>query len=600
MSEPPEIASAWLAWFSEALTSRNAKLASKLFLPNGWFRDVLIFDWDNRSLQGHAKIESYFSSALSGANIQNVVLDERAGLTPSYFVVTPDLSGVEAAFKFDTPIAYGRGYIRLLPDHSQPGEWRALAVYMTADNLKGHEEAGNETGVYDGHTLSWTDIKAERRGEVEADPQVVVVGAGQTGVQVAARFKQMGFRTIIIERNKRVGDNWRKRYPTLSLHTPRTHHNLLYAPFPSNWPTFTPRDKVAFWLEQYAEAQDLIVWTSTEILHAPTYDQTTGRWTMDLDKNGTKVTLHPAHIILATGTLGDPFVPQVEGTDKFIGDHLHAVQYAGGARYAGKRVAVIGAGNTSADICQDLCHHGADVTMVQRSDTCVVSAALVAKQLSEIWPEGVPTEISDFKTAAMPLGLLKQLLQAASEQSQAFDKQMHDDLRKSGLRLNYGPENSGQLFLVFQRGGGIDVGAAKLITTGKVKVRSGVEVQRFNEKSINFNDGSELEVDAVIFATGYYNIRPTVRKVFGAEMIDRTSQVWGLDEEGELKGCYRPSGLPGLWFAAGDFFNSRYMSKQLALLIRAIDLGYTNYPNLASIPPGMTSELPSGAEMNGV
>ncbi|KAJ7267700.1 hypothetical protein B0H12DRAFT_1098444, partial [Mycena haematopus] len=64
-----------------------------------------------------------------------------------------------------------------------------------------------------------------------------------------------------------------------------------------------------------------------------------------------------------------------------------------------------------------------------------------------------------------------------------------------------------------------------------------------------------------------------MRGLFGDTVIDQTSFVWGLDGEGELNGCYRPSGYPGLWYAAGDFVTSRFYSKQLALEIKAIELG---------------------------
>lgn len=52
----------------------------------------------------------------------------------------------------------------------------------------------------------------------------MIVGAGQTGLNIAARFQQMNIPTLVVETNNRVGDSWRKRYPTLSLHTPRSHH----------------------------------------------------------------------------------------------------------------------------------------------------------------------------------------------------------------------------------------------------------------------------------------------------------------------------------------------------------------------------------------
>lgn len=185
-------------------------------------------------------------------NITNIRLDERQGLEPSFFAVSADLSGVEAAFRFEAPAIWGRGFIRLLP--SSNGSWKALSVFMTVDDIKGHEEADHESGLYRRHTLTWQDVIADRHLAIEEDPQVLVrecsliiilsekhyvlilmlVGAGQTGLQAAARLKQLGIRTITIEKHARVGDNWRERYPTLTLHTPRRHHTCdCFKPFSS-------------------------------------------------------------------------------------------------------------------------------------------------------------------------------------------------------------------------------------------------------------------------------------------------------------------------------------------------------------------------------
>lgn len=224
--------------------------------------------------------------------------------------------------------------------------------------------------------------------------------------------------------------------------------------------------------------------------------------------------------------------------------------------------------------------------MLQRSATCVTSAALIKKKFERTWPDGVPTEICDFKIAAMPLGLLRVLMIATQAQNDEFDSELHNKLKRRGLKLSSGPDCAGPMFLLYERLGGfwVEAGVADLIDKGDVRVKQGVEIARFTESSVVFTDGTELEVDSIIFATGYHNIRTSMKKIFGDEIINQTQEVWGLDEEYELKGCYRPSGHPGLWFAGGDFFHSRYMSKQLGLLIKAEELGLKNsFKNPSSI-----------------
>ncbi|KAL5512676.1 hypothetical protein ACEPAG_2942 [Sanghuangporus baumii] len=592
-SQLRQAALSWLCSFSSYLTAKDADSIASLFLPEGWFRDSLIFSWDSRALEGPYKIASYLREVLPGTQVGPFVLDDKSSIPPSKFRA-PDYSGregIEFAFTFETPVSRGRGIARLIPDHV--GIFKAFTVYLEAVDIKGHEEFGHELGLYEGHTKSWGEVKAQRHAAVEQDPQVLILGGGQSGLQVAARFRQMNIRTIVIEKTARVGDNWRNRYPMLTLHTPRSHHHLLYAPFPRNWPTFTPRDKLAAWLEQYAESQDLVVWTSSTIKPGPTYDRSTGRWTVVVDKNGTEVILHPNHIVLSAGLLGEPIIPKVPSAEVFKGTIIHASTYQGGHPFAGQRVLVVGAGNTSADICQDLVVRGAkEVTMLQRSETVVISAALKGKEWEVVFPEHTPTEVNDFRVAAMPLGQLRRILIKTNKESIEFDREMHEGLERKGFKLSDGPDGAGNKILVFDRSGGywIDVGVAEMIIDGRVKIRNGMEIDHFTSNGVVFTDASELEVDTVIFATGYHNIRHTMKKLFGDEVIDKTKEVWGLNEEGELRGCYCRSGYPGLWYAVGDFYCGRYMSKQLAIHIKSEELELTSLKSLASIPPNELME----------
>ncbi|KAL0581089.1 hypothetical protein V5O48_000983 [Marasmius crinis-equi] len=556
----------WLDDFGAHLASGNVDGVVSCFRDDGWLRDILIFTWDSRSLRGAAKITAYLRDSLKPNAFSNFRVDDRPFLAPEKGTFTPHLSGVASGFTFDTPSAHGRGHVRLVEGES--GEWKALTVFMCMEDLKGHEERGYENGMWGAHTLAWGDVKSERAKTVEKDPYVLIVGGGQTGLMVAARFRQMQIPTLLIEKHARIGDNWRERYPTLSLHTIKNHHAMLYQPFPENWPLYTPRDKLANWLEQYAESQDLLYWTNSTPLPTPTYDFVTKKWTVDIKRNGEIVTVHPAHIVLATGTLGAPRVPSVisTGNHGFSGTVLHAINYQGGKNFAGKRVVVIGAGNTAADICQDLSFNGAEVTMVQRSTTCVISVQNTSANQWRVWPKEVPTNLADFKFASMPLLLLKEVLaEIAPTGWQATDKEMIEGLRKRGLDVNLGPDGTGNLFLALGRLAGYwqDVGCAQLIIDGKVRVKQGVEVERMVEEKIIFTDGSITPADAVIFATGYENMRDVMKELFGPETINMTGEVAGLDDEGEHRGSYRPTGHPGLWYAAGDFFAARFSSKPL-------------------------------------
>jgi len=112
------------------------------------------------------------------------------------------------------------------------------------------------------------------------------------------------------------------RIPAFILCIPRELTKLstvLYQPFPSNWPMFTPKDKLASWFEHYAEAQDLVVWLSSTVHGFPTYDKESKRWNLTINRQGTIVKLNPAHLIMASSHLGDPIIPTIPGRDEFKG-----------------------------------------------------------------------------------------------------------------------------------------------------------------------------------------------------------------------------------------------------------------------------------------
>ncbi|PCH45143.1 FAD/NAD(P)-binding domain-containing protein [Wolfiporia cocos MD-104 SS10] len=585
--EPESIVSDWLARFGVAAFNGDIHGLLDTILPFGWLRDALIFTWDTRALEGHERIAVYLQDRLARTHLANFKVDERPGLRPERVrlgTLDGDGSdteasgvgeGVTAGFSFDTPDRTGRGFVYLLQE-KDTNVWKALSVFLNLEEIKGHEEAGAEAGVYGGHTIAWEEVYAERRAETERNPHVVVVGGGQTGLQIAARFKQMNIPTVVVERHKTIGDQWRQRYPTLSLHTIRNHHTFLYQPYPRNWPLYTPRDKVADWLKQYAESQDLVVWTSSHLEPTPTYDRDTKRWTVAVNRAGSLVTVHPAHIVIAIGTLGAPRIPDIAGRDRFRGTIMHASTYMGGHPFKGKNAIVVGAGNTSADICQDLVVRGAStVTMVQRSSTCVVSIKNVREGMFHAYPDGMPLEIADLKFNAMPMNLQRRFARKREPEMWARESDLHAKLRKGGVKLNMGRDGSGQHFLIYERVGGFwtDVGVADMIESGQVKIKQGKELVHFEENTVTFSDGSQLPADLVVFATGYLDPRVSLKELFGAEVVDNAGPLWGFDEEGEITGCYRPTGHPGFWYGAGDFSMSRFMSKQLALQIKAIELG---------------------------
>ena len=245
-----------------------------------------------------------------------------------------------------------------------------------------------------------------------------MVGGGQAGLSIAARLTQLQVDTLIVDREARVGDNWRNRYHALTLHNQVQVNHLPYMPFPPNWPTYIPKDKLANWFETYVESMELNYWTGTEFVGG-TLRREEQRWTVTLRRDGATRTLRPRHVVMATGVSGIPSIPDIPSLKDFAGTVLHSTQYQDGEAWSGKRALVIGTGNSGHDIAQDLSSSGAQVTLVQRSPTLVVNIEPSAQLAYALYDEGPPTEDCDLIATSMPFALARKSHIALTAQGKA-------------------------------------------------------------------------------------------------------------------------------------------------------------------------------------
>lgn len=393
--------------------------------------------------------------------------------------------------------------------------------------------------------------------------------------------------TLVIDREERIGDSWRNRYHQLVLHDPVWYDHMPYLNFPSHWPVFTPKDKLAEFFESYVKLLELNVWTRTE-LKSSSYDESKKEWTLTVERtkeDGSKETrtFHPRHVIQATGHSGKKNMPTFKGQENFQGKRLcHSSEWPGAdGNSAGKKAVVIGSCNSGHDIAQDYYERGYEVTMVQRSSTLVVSSDAIRQiAMKGLYEEsGPPTEDADAFLWSIPPELFKVQQRKVTEVVSKFDEKTITGLEKAGFSVDRGPADAGLLVKYFQRGGGyyIDVGGSQLIIDGKIKVKHGQEVNEILPHGIRFADGSELEADEIVLATGYQNMRTQARIIFGDKVADRVGSVWGLNEEGEFRTIWSRSGHPGFWFMGGNLALCRYYSRLLALQIKALEAGITTY-----------------------
>jgi putative flavoprotein involved in K+ transport len=557
----------WLAEFASALKRGDIDAATAMFGDDCYWRDLVAFTWNIVTLESRSAISDMLRARLSDVK-------------PDSF----QLAGRPGWFTFETARGRGRGHVRLK-------DGKAWTFFTALMELKGFEEKkgptrehGTQHGAFKDR-VTWTDRRNADARELgyERQPYVLVIGGGQGGIALGARLKRLGVPTLIVDRNARPGDAWRNRYKSLCLHDPVWYDHLPYLPFPDHWPIYTPKDKMGDWLESYTKIMELDYWPSTTCKRS-SFDEATGEWTVVVERDGKQVTLKPKQLVIATGMSGFPEIPTFPGAGRFKGRQHHSSAHPGGEGWAGKKCVVVGSNNSAHDIAADLWEHGADVTLLQRSATLVVRADTLARNRplysEEAVASGITTEIADLTTASMPYGALPKVMQPVVEQIRREDADFYARLEKAGFKLTFGEDNTGIGPMYLRRGSGyyIDVGASELIADGRIKLKSGVEIERLTEDAVILNDGTELKADLVVYATGYGSMNQWAAELISPEVADKVGKCWGLGSatakdpgpwEGELRNMWKPTAQENLWFHGGNLMQSRLYSIFLSLQLKA-------------------------------
>jgi putative flavoprotein involved in K+ transport len=562
-----------------ALAAGDVPAALELFQADCYWRDLVAFTWNLKTLEGKEQIGDMLRAQLGEARPENWRIADGEEASENGDVI-------ESWIEFETALARGYGQIRIK-------DGRIWTLLTTMQELKGFEEpmgvrrpAGAKHGI-DASRKTWAEERAQEDAElgVSRQPYCLIIGGGQGGIALAARLRQLDVPTIVIDKYARPGDQWRKRYKSLCLHDPVWYDHLPYMPFPDNWPVFTPKDKIADWLEMYAKVMEINYWASTECVKAA-YDETAKEWTVIVRREGREIELKPKQLVLATGMSGKPNLPKFPGMDIFKGEQQHSSQHPGPDAYRGKKVVVVGGNNSAHDICAALWEGGADVTMVQRSSTHIVkSDSLMEIGLGALYSEravasGMTTKKADLTFASMPYKIMHQFQIPIYDQIRERDADFYKRLEDAGFMLDFGDDGSGLFMKYLRRGSGyyIDVGACDLVADGRIKLKSGVNVARLTENAVILTDGTELPADLVVYATGFSSMNGWAADLISQEVADRIGKVWGLGSntskdpgpwEGELRNMWKPTQQEGLWLHGGNLHQSRHYSLYLALQLKA-------------------------------
>jgi putative flavoprotein involved in K+ transport len=576
---PNSVVGSVLTRLGDALTRGDIEAVVALFQDDCYWRDLVTFTWNIRTMEGKDAIRDMLKMQLAGVKPSGWAPIEGEDATEEDGIVT-------GWFTFETEVGRGLGLMRLKDGLI----WTFLT---TITELKGYEEPlgfGRPFGVKHGSDKERRSWKEERDEEARTlgytkQPYVVIVGGGQGGLALAARLRQLSIPAIIIEKHERPGDSWRKRYKSLCLHDPVWYDHLPYLPFPANWPVFSPKDKIGDWLEMYAKVMELNFWGSTTCKSAR-WDDEKKEWTVVVDRSGEEIVLRPKHLVLATGMSSKPVVPSFKGMERFEGEQHHSSKHPGPDAYRGKKVVIIGANNSAHDIATALWENDADVTMVQRSTTHVVrSDTLMEIGLGPLYSEeaarkGITTDKADLIFASIPYRLMHEWQIPLVAKERERDAEFYAALEKSGFMLDFGPDGSGITMKYLRRGSGyyIDVGASQLIIDGKIKVVRASGIREITEDSVILDDGTELKADVIVYATGYGSMNGWAEDLISQEVADKVGKVWGLGSdtakdpgpwEGELRNMWKPTQQEGLWFQGGNLHQSRHYSLYLALQLKA-------------------------------
>jgi cation diffusion facilitator CzcD-associated flavoprotein CzcO len=338
----------------------------------------------------------------------------------------------------------------------------------------------------------------------------IIVGAGPAGLACAATMSAAGLDVTVLEKADTVGAVWRRHYDRLHLHTDRNHSGLPGMAMPKAYPVYPSRAQLVEYLESYA----------AHFAIRPVFNTTVSR----IRRNGTlwhadtaQQSISAPVVVVATGIADAPYRPSWPGVEGYSGAILHSSEYRNPELYAGKRVLVVGFGNSGGEIALDLANAGIDVALAVRGPVQILPRDLLGFPILSwaILYRRLPARLVDIVNAPV--------LRLAV-----------GDFERLGLRrAAKGPrqmvEEDGRIPL-------IDVGTLAKIRDGSIRIFGGID--RFTPDGVVFAGPVAEKFDAVVLATGF---RPDLRQLIpGIEGV--------FDNHGMPLVTGRPTQAPGLYF----------------------------------------------------
>ena len=315
------------------------------------------------------------------------------------------------------------------------------------------------------------------------DRRVAVIGAGPAGLAALRALTAAGLDATAFERGGRVGGVWTLEdrptaaYRSLHLITSRPRTEFAEHPMPDGTPDYPSRDAVGRWLEDYVERFGLTerIRLNTEVTAARA--QPDGGWEIET-AGGERERFDLLVVASGHNEVAAWPSPAYPGADEFGGEQLHALDFGEGRDFEGRRVMVVGMGNSAMDIATDLSHFAARTLLSVRRGSWVIPKRLLGKPADQV--------IRPWAAVHVPWRLRQPIAQTL-------------------LKLTVGrPEDVGLPAPdggLFQSHPTISDTIVSRIAHGKITPKPGIEA--LEPGGVRFTDGTREDVDAIVWCTGY-------------------------------------------------------------------------------------------------
>lgn len=331
--------------------------------------------------------------------------------------------------------------------------------------------------------------------------QVVVVGAGPAGLATTRELLRLGIRPRLLERGPALANTWVKLYDSLTLHTGKHMSALPGLRLPRDTPLFPTRDHFVEYLRRYATRFGIEPETDTPVLRAEPPEEG-GPWRLHTPHG----TVDAGAVVIATGIVGRPFIPDLPGRETFTGRVMHAVEYRRPDPFAGRRVLVVGTGNSGGEIASELAGTAADVAVSVRSGANIVPLSIA----------GIPIQYIAAGLWKLPGPLRRRIVERVRRRTEA----------RRGPPvippLGWDGDTPRIPLIGFHLDDAVRRGEVRVVPC----------IAGFTPDGVRFSDDSVEPFDDVILATGY---RPALQPLDGVVRTDprgfalRTDRVTSAD-----------------------------------------------------------------------